>query len=104
MGLIGAAEKSVNFKDWFLTEQQCPSLAAAIQKLEQIRFGLPTSKIVLDPTVHEFNLSSAGGNVHAVLVDIENPLVQWGLETRRAIQACGAGNLPTKKSDGGRRE
>ena len=98
LGPVGEAEKALMFKDWELTEQKCPSLKASIQKLEQIRFGLTSDTIYMDPTVHEFYLSSSSGNVDAALVDHENPLVQWGLNTRQAVQACVASNLPSTKS------
>jgi hypothetical protein len=102
MSSINVAEKTLNFKDWVLNEQQCPSLRNAVQKLEQLRFGMPSDKIYLDPTLHEFHLSSSTGTVDALLVEVENPLVQWGIETRREIQVCGAGSLPTVKSAGTR--
>ena len=101
---INAAEKTLNFKDWTLTEQQRPTLTTAVQKLDKVGFGLSSDKVFLDPIVHEFHLSLGSGDVDAALVEYENPLVQWGVETRRALQVCGAGDLPTAKSVGASRE
>jgi len=87
---IQEAENALTFKDWDLSEKQCLSVSTSLQNLGQIRFGLPmrSVKVYLDPSVHEFHLNSSIGNVDAALVDFENSLVQWGIDTRRAIQAC----------------
>src|SRR5438876_5466833 len=64
---IKETEKNLKFKDWELTEQQCPALRIAIQKLTQARLGWEFDKIIVDPTVHEFYVHSYTGNLDAAI-------------------------------------
>lgn len=101
---IEEAEKKLKFKDWELTEQQCPALRIAVQKLSLARFGWEFDKIIMDPTVHEFYVHSYTGNLVATIFDDENPLVRWALETRSALETCAGENHPPSKSAGERKE
>lgn len=98
---VAEAEENLKFQDWDLTEEQCPALRTAVQKLAKVRFGISYSEtIYMDPTVHEFHLDSSSTSADLTIVDFEHPLVQWALDTRRSIQTCGADNLPSTKSVG----
>ena len=95
---IDEAEKKLKFKDWEFTDEQCPALRIAIQKLAQAPLGWEFDKIIMDPTVHEFYVHSYTGILDAAIYDDANPLVRWALDTRNSLQACGAENLPSRKS------
>lgn len=95
---IDEAEKKLKFKDWELTERQCPALRIAIQKLAQARLGWEFDTIIMDPTVHELYVHSYTGDLDAAIFDDANPLVRWALETRNSMKAYGAENIPSTKS------
>ena len=95
---IDEAETKLKFKDWELTERQCPALRIAIQKLAQARLGWEFDTIIMDPTVHELYVHSYTGDLDAAIFDDANPLVRWALETRNSMKACGAENIPSTKS------
>jgi hypothetical protein len=100
-GSATEAEKYLKFKDWELSEEQCPVLRTVVQKLAKVRFEFTwPDKIFVDPTVHEFHFASYSTSADFSIVDSEHPLVQWALDTRQAIQACGAANHPSNKPVG----
>jgi len=87
---IAALGKKLRFVDWELTEQQCPELKDAVQRLRAtpVSFQLDNTIMVTDPTVHELFIDSSRGSVLATLVDPDSAPVKWALETRKMIQAC----------------
>jgi hypothetical protein len=100
-GSVAEAEKNLKFKDWDLTDEQCPALRTAVQKLTKVRFEFSwPDKIFIDPRVHEFHFDSYSTSADFSIDDPGHPLVQWASETRHAIQACGADNLPSNKPVG----
>jgi hypothetical protein len=95
---IEEAEKELKFRDWELTEKQCPALRIAIQRLAQARLGWKFDTIIMDPRVHEFSMHSYTGNLDAAIFDDANPLVRWALDTRNSMRACGAESLSSTNS------
>ena len=87
---IAALGKKLKFVDLDLTEQQCPRLKEAVQRLNAIPLSiqLDSTMIIMDPTVHELFIRSNQESVHLSIVDPESPPVRWARETRNVIQAC----------------
>jgi hypothetical protein len=99
-GSIAQAEKNLKFKDWDVSDQQCPALRTVVQKLAKVRFEFTQSeRVFMDPMVHEFHFDSYSTSANLSIVDPEHPLVQWGLDARRSIQSC-AVNPPSSKPAG----
>jgi hypothetical protein len=99
-GSVAEAEKNLKFKDWDLSDEECPALRTMVQKLSKVRFEFSwPDKIFIDPRVHEFHFDSYSTSAD-FSIDPGHPLVQWAFETRHAIQACSADSLPSNKPVG----
>jgi hypothetical protein len=100
-GSVAEAEKNLKFKDWDLSDEECPGLRTMVQKLSKVRFEFSwPDKIFIDPRVHEFHFDSYSTSADFSIDDPGHPLVQWAFETRHAIQACSADSLPSNKPVG----
>jgi hypothetical protein len=84
-------ESELKFRDWVLTEAQCPAVKSQYEKLQSLRVSLPSNTITMDPTVHEFHIDDNSGIWDLVILEEQHPLVRWAMETRRLFEACGAG-------------
>jgi hypothetical protein len=97
-GSVAQAEKNLKFKDWEVSDEQCPALRTVVQKLAKVRFEFSRSyKVFIDPKVHEFHFDSYSTSADLSIVDLEHPLVQWGLDARNSIQSCGGVIPPSTK-------
>lgn len=89
-GSIALAEKNLKFRDWEVSDGQCPALRTVVQDLAKVHFEFSQSeKVFIDPRVHEFHFDSYSTTADLSIVDPEHPLVEWGLDARRSIQSCG---------------
>ena len=92
-GSVTQAEKYLKFKDWEVSDEQCPALRTVVQKLAKVHFEFSRSeKVFIDPRVHEFHFDSYSTSADLSITDPEHPLVQWALDARRSIQSCGVIN------------
>ncbi|MGA8541378.1 MAG: hypothetical protein WB566_17885 [Terriglobales bacterium] len=84
-------QKNVHVKTWNLNEMNCPAIKAQFSKLEQVRLAPPQFDVViLHPLIHEFRIRAGDEDVEVALYNDENPLVQWAIETRHALELCAA--------------
>ena len=87
---VASMENELKFKDWDLTEAQCPAIKSQFAKLQSLRVSLPSNTITMDPTVHEFHIDDYSGTWDLVTLEEQHPLVKWAMETRHLLEACGA--------------
>jgi hypothetical protein len=91
---VSAMQNRISIKSIVLTEKECSAIKDQVDKLEKLRANLPklqSDTIVIHPMNHEFHFQGAEGDVNAVLIDDEHPLVKWALETRHALDLCSVG-------------
>jgi hypothetical protein len=81
----------IKLKSYDVTEMSCPAIKAQMDKFEKLRMKLPDlngNVITLHPMNHVFYAQGAEGDMTIVLTDEEQPLVEWALETRQALEHC----------------
>jgi hypothetical protein len=86
----------LKFKDWDLTETECPAVKSQYEKFHAIRFNLAPDTLTMDPKVHEFHVSNYSGTMDLRIVEETNPLVKWALETQHRLKACGPIQKPVQ--------
>jgi hypothetical protein len=100
-GSVAQAEKSLKFKDWEVSNEQCPTLRTLVQKLAEVHFEFTQSeKVFIDPRVHEFHFDSYSTSADLSITDPGHPLIQWALDARRSIQSCDVINPSLSKPAG----
>lgn len=84
-------QQKVRLKAWDLTERTCPAIKTQFREFQAVRFGPPRFDVVIvDPLIREFTIQTGAGDMYLSLVDDRDPLVAWGLQTRRALEMCEA--------------
>ena len=79
-------------RSFYLTEQQCPAVRGQFEKFKKLEFAPPRFDFIsLDAPNHEFRIISSTGHMTFESLDEGYPLVQWALETRRALDSCISG-------------
>lgn len=79
-------------RSFYLTEQQCLAVRGQFEKFRNLQFPAPRFDFIsLDAPKHEFRIISSTGDMTFEWLDEGYPLVQWALETRRALDSCISG-------------
>jgi hypothetical protein len=75
-----------------IVEDRCPSIRSRMNALAKAKIALADSNIItLHPTVHRFVLESGGAQIDARLIDSNDSVVRWAVDTLKAFQVCKAG-------------
>ncbi len=84
-------QRKVKLRTRVLREETCPDIGKLFRKFQTIRFQAPSfDLLMIDPPVHEIRASALAGTMQISLVDPDEPLVVWALETRSALEKCQA--------------
>ncbi len=72
-----------------LKASRCPAIQERLTQLAALRFGVPDRElIIVHPDRHRVFVDAGAGRLDATLQEDEHPLVQWCVETLRALQRC----------------
>ncbi|MCI0490052.1 MAG: hypothetical protein L0229_25955 [Blastocatellia bacterium] len=93
---IERIKKRLKFKEWRLTERNCPAVAGMFERYKKLSFSVPPSGsvVILHPVIHSFWINGDTARMRLEIYDEEHPLIVWAKEARRLLEAC----APNKNS------
>ncbi len=74
-----------------LSEEKCPAIRTRMDALPRVSVPSPLRDLLfLHPVEHRIVIRQPGAMIDATVLEQDNPLVRWAIETLDALVACGA--------------